>query len=91
MRNGRGMPRGPRLDVEGAVHHVMVRGIERCDIFRDDEDRRDLLERIVSLAPRMGLVIYAWRLLPNHFHLLARSGKPAPGRAGAAGRGNGSA
>ncbi len=58
------------------MHHVMVRGIDRCDIFRDDADRRDLLERLVSLAPRMGLVIYAWSLLPNHFHLLARSGKP---------------
>jgi REP element-mobilizing transposase RayT len=71
------MPRGPRLDVEGAVHHVMVRGIERCDIFRDDEDRGQLLERLAVLGPRLDLAIYAWSLMTNHFHLLVRSGKPA--------------
>jgi hypothetical protein len=38
------MPRGPRLDVPGALHHVMVRGIERRDIFNTDEDREDLWE-----------------------------------------------
>jgi REP element-mobilizing transposase RayT len=70
------MPRGPRLDVEGAVHHVMVRGIEHCDLFIDDTDREDLLGRLSFLAPRLGLAIYSWCLMPNHFHLLVRSGKP---------------
>lgn len=74
--DGRAMPRGPRLDVEGAVHHVMARGIERCDVFRDDGDREDLLGRLALLAPRLGLSVYAWSLMPNHFHLLVRSGKP---------------
>lgn len=35
------MPRGPRLDAPGAVHHVMVRGIERREIFRSDRDRAE--------------------------------------------------
>jgi putative transposase len=69
------MPRGPRLDAEGAVHHVMARGIERRDIFLDDEDRSDMLERLGSLVPRLGCEVYAWSLLSNHFHLLIRSGK----------------
>ena len=34
------MPRGPRLDAPGVLHHVMVRGIERRPLFGDDRDRR---------------------------------------------------
>jgi len=69
------MPRGPRLDAEGALHHVMVRGIEKRKIFRSDEDRHDLLERFGVVVPETGTTIYAWSLLPNHFHLLLRSGR----------------
>ncbi len=39
------MPRGPRLDAPGVLHHVMVRGIERTAIFRDRRDRTDSLKR----------------------------------------------
>ena len=34
------MPRQARLDAPGTLHHVMVRGLERRPIFRDDADRR---------------------------------------------------
>ncbi len=30
------MPRQARLDAPGILHHVMVRGLERRPIFRDD-------------------------------------------------------
>ena len=75
------MPRGPRLDAPGVLHHVMARGIEGHAIFRDDEDRQDLLERPAALAERSDLAVYAWALLPNHFHLLVRSppARPGPG------------
>lgn len=36
---GRRVPRGPRMDAPGTVHHVMVRGVERREVFRDDRDR----------------------------------------------------
>jgi putative transposase len=68
------MPRGPRLDAEGALHHVMVRGIEKRDIFLSDDDREDLLARLAVLVPASGVAVYAWSLMPNHFHLLLRSG-----------------
>ncbi len=32
------MPRKARIDAPGALHHVMVRGIERRKIFQDDKD-----------------------------------------------------
>ncbi len=33
------MPRQARIDAPGALHHVIARGIERNEIFRDDADR----------------------------------------------------
>ena len=32
------MPRQPRLDAPEILHHVMVRGLERRVIFKDDTD-----------------------------------------------------
>jgi putative transposase len=68
------MPRGPRLDAPDTLHHVMVRGIDRAVIFRDDPDRLDFLARLASLAEAGALIVYAWALLPNHLHLLVRTG-----------------
>lgn len=69
------MPRQARLDAPGVLHHVMARGIERSAVFRDDRDREDFLARLGDLAGSGGLVVYAWALLPNHFHLLVRTGR----------------
>jgi putative transposase len=44
------MPRQPRLDAPETVHHVMVRGIERTALFRDDRDRTDFIARVTALA-----------------------------------------
>lgn len=67
------MPRGARLDAPGALHHVMVRGIERGLLFRDDRDRADFVSRLAEVVRRTGLVVLAWALLPNHLHLLVRT------------------
>ena len=69
------MPRQARLDAPGALHHVMGRGIERTNIFRTDRDRDDFLNRLADLCLDGNLIVYAWALLPNHFHLLARTGR----------------
>jgi len=74
------MPRGPRLDGPGVLHHVMVRGIERRAIFRDDQDRDDWVRRLAALAEGGAVAAYAWALLPNHAHLLVRTGKRPLGR-----------
>jgi putative transposase len=68
------MPRKARLDAPGALHHIIVRGIERRKIFRDDEDRNNFLDRLEAVLKRTGTACYAWALIPNHFHLLLRSG-----------------
>jgi putative transposase len=68
------MPRQPRLDYPGAVHHVIGRGIERRAIFLDQVDRRRFLERLGKVVERGRGALYAWCLLDNHFHLLVRTG-----------------
>ena len=74
------MPRGPRLDTEGALHHIMVRGLEARDIFRSDTDREDLVKRLNEIVPKTQTVIYAWSLMSNHFHLLLRTGRESISR-----------
>ncbi|MBN2108631.1 MAG: transposase, partial [Deltaproteobacteria bacterium] len=69
------MPRGARLDAPGTLHHVMIRGIEKGRIVKNDDDRRDFVSRMGSLAKETGTAVYAWALMSNHAHLLLRSGR----------------
>jgi len=69
------MPRQPRMDAPGTLHHIMGRGIERTKIFRNREDRQDFLNRLAALCQDGSLVVYAWALMSNHFHVLARTGR----------------
>jgi putative transposase len=68
------MSRQPRLDAPGALHHVMARGIEGINIFRNKKDREDFLERLADLCQADALRVYAWALMGNHVHLLLRTG-----------------
>jgi REP element-mobilizing transposase RayT len=52
----------------------MGRGIDRTAIFDDDADREDFVRRLAELCEEGALVVYAWALMPNHFHLLVRTG-----------------
>lgn len=64
------MPRTARIDIPGLLQHVIVRGIERRDIFIDNNDRRLFLERLSKLLVETGTECLAWALMSNHFHLL---------------------
>ena len=68
------MPRQSRIDAPGALHHVMIRGIERREIFRDDKDRENFIERLGGLVTETQTQCFAWALIPNHFHLLLKTG-----------------
>jgi putative transposase len=64
------MPRLARLDIAGLLQHVIVRGIERRDIFADDHDRQRFVDRFTTLLFETDVRCYAWALLSNHFHAL---------------------
>ena len=57
------MPRLARLDAPGVIHHVIIRGIERRKIFRDNKDRNDMIERLGDLLPATKTSCYAWAFL----------------------------
>jgi putative transposase len=68
------MPRQARIDAPGALHHIMVRGIERRKIFRDNKDKDNFIQRLGDIIKDTSTSCYAWSLLSNHVHLLLRTG-----------------
>ena len=68
------MPRQARIDAPGTLHHIICRGIERRQIFTEDQDRDDFVNRLSSILAETSTICYAWVLIPNHFHLLLRTG-----------------
>jgi putative transposase len=68
------MPRKARIDAPGALHHIIVRGIERRKIFRDDFDRDSFIDRLGQILTETHTDCFAWALIPNHAHLLLHTG-----------------
>ena len=68
------MPRKARIDAAGALHHIIVRGIERRKIFWDDTDRDFFVKRLGQVLTETHTDCFAWALIPNHAHLLLRKG-----------------
>ena len=78
------MARLSRLASDSGVYHVILRGVNRQDIFESDKDYLkylSLMERVAFPVDENGmripplLVIYAYCLMPNHVHLLVREQK----------------
>lgn len=67
------MPRASRIDIPNLLQHVIVRGIEKRDIFTSDVDRLDFVGRFSRLLESTGTECLAWSLMSNHFHLLLRT------------------
>ena len=67
------MPRRPRVDKPGRLHHAINRGQDRQEIFRRRGDYRFFLA-LLACAERAGRIrLHAFCLMPNHFHLLVES------------------
>jgi len=56
------MPRKARIDAPGAFHHIIIRGIERGKIFREDADRVDFLDRLGGIVVDTQTQCFAWAL-----------------------------
>jgi len=53
-------PKLARLEAPGVLHHIIIRGIERRQIFRDDQDRDNPIDRISILLSETQTAFYAW-------------------------------
>ena len=68
------MPRKARIDAPGALHHIVIRGIERKPIFKDSQDYQNFIDRLGNILSESSTPCFAWVLMTNHCHLLLRTG-----------------
>ena len=64
------MARLPRLTVTGYPHHVILRGNDRQDIFRNAADYQRMLDLFEQHSREQGVDMHAYVLMTNHLHLL---------------------
>jgi len=69
------MPRHARRKSKTDIYHIIMRGINRQNIFEDDEDNSRFISTLEKYKEISGYQIYAYCLMSNHFHLLLKIGK----------------
>jgi REP element-mobilizing transposase RayT len=67
------VPRKLRIQYPGAIYHVMNRGDQREDIFKNDQDRRRFLATLSQACEKTMWQVHAYCLMRNHFHLVAET------------------
>ena len=66
------MPRQARRKSESGIYHIMLRGINRQQIFEDEEDSFHFLETLSKYKEQCGYEIYGYCLMGNHINILIR-------------------
>lgn len=58
---------------ESGYYHIILRGVNRQDIFFDEEDREKMLDTLKRFQQETEIIISAWCLMSNHIHLLVKA------------------
>ena len=74
------MPRTQRQKSSTGIYHVVFRGINKQQIFEDEEDYERFLSLLRQYREVCGYSVYAYCLMPNHIHLLIKEGKEELGK-----------
>ncbi|MDD5089599.1 MAG: transposase [Candidatus Wallbacteria bacterium] len=69
------MGRELRIEFDHAFYHVISRGNTRSRIFKKDSDRIKFLEYLQQIHKKFKVVIHAYCLMGNHYHLLMETPK----------------
>ncbi len=69
------MARTARKLCESNIYHVMLRAVNRQQIFLDEEDRKSFLHILVQCREISHFSLYAYCLMGNHVHLLLQTGE----------------
>jgi putative transposase len=64
------MPRPPRISLEEALYYITSRCIYNQDIFKEESDYNAYFELLKKYKEQHKFKLFAYVLLPNHFHLL---------------------
>src|SRR3712207_3954485 len=67
------MARPLRLEVPGAIHHVMARANAGSRLFRDDIDRGLFLSEYAATLRRHGWFSLSYCLMTSHYHALVET------------------
>jgi putative transposase len=70
------MARQPRFVVPDIALHVVQRGVDRDDCFRQDTDRLVYLTLLRDLSAATQCALHAYCLMTNHVHLLLTPREP---------------
>ena len=74
------MPRPLRIEYENAYYHVMNRGRFRQRIFPQEIYYQTFLETLAEACERFQLIVHAYCLMSNHYHLLLQTPQGNLGR-----------
>ena len=67
------MARPLRIELEGGFHHVVSHGNGRLWLFRNDQQRKYLLNLLGTSAIKYKVIVHAFVLMTNHLHLLVET------------------
>ncbi len=70
------MARPLRIEYPGAFYHVTSRGNEGKKIYNSDKDKERFLHYLNNAHQRFGILIHAYCLMGNHYHLLVETPLP---------------
>ena len=68
------MPRTARERSRSGIYHIMLRGINKQNIFEEPEDYKKLTDLLAQCIEIDGITVYGYCLMSNHIHLLLKQG-----------------
>jgi putative transposase len=66
------MPRRPRVLIEGGLYHVYNRFARGEGVLGDPEEAIGFVELLLRAKQRDDLVVFAWCVMSNHYHIAVR-------------------
>ncbi len=67
------MPRSARGLVDGGLYHILNRGNGRQKVFHKDADYTAFLDLVAQMLERYDVDLYAYCVMPNHYHLVVKA------------------
>lgn len=67
------MGRSARIISSSGIYHVVLRGVNRQNIFEDTMDRKKMMKVLQQYTEEMGVEFYAWCFMNNHVHFLFKA------------------
>jgi len=71
------MPGGPRVYIDNGCYHIISRGNQKQQIFKQEDDYLRYLVLLKKYKKRYSFKIYGFCLMPNHIHILGQVAKAA--------------